>query len=72
MRFGTCNVRSLYRSRSFMTAVRGLARCKLYLVCVQEVRWDMEREEPVKVRVTCDSGQGIGEVQIVFSVCAGG
>jgi hypothetical protein len=38
--FGTWNVRSLYRSGSFMTVARELARYKLYLVGVQEVRWD--------------------------------
>jgi len=40
MRFGTWNVKSLYRAASFMTATRELARYKLYLVGVQEVRWD--------------------------------
>ena len=40
MRFGTWNVRSLYRSRSITTVVRELARYKLDLVGVQEVRWD--------------------------------
>ena len=40
MRFGTWNVRSLYRSGSLTTAARELARYKLYLVDVQEVRWD--------------------------------
>jgi len=40
MRFGTLNVRSLYRS-GFLTAVAmELARYKLDLVGVQEVRWD--------------------------------
>ena len=42
MRFGTWNVRSLYRSGSLMTVVRKLARYKLDLVGVQEVRWDEE------------------------------
>jgi hypothetical protein len=37
-RFGTRNVRSLYRAGSFTTA----ARYKLELVGVQEVRWDKE------------------------------
>jgi hypothetical protein len=32
--------RSLYRSGSLMTVVRELARCRLDLVGVQEVRWD--------------------------------
>jgi exonuclease III len=40
MRFGTWNVRSLYRAGSFMAAVRELVRYKLDLVGVQEVRWD--------------------------------
>jgi hypothetical protein len=40
MRFGTCNVRSLYRAGSLAAAARELARCKLDLVGVQEVRCD--------------------------------
>jgi exonuclease III len=40
MRFGTWNVRSLYRSESLMTVARELLRYKLDLVCVQEVSWD--------------------------------
>jgi len=40
VRFGTWNVRILYRSGSLTAAVRELARYKLYLVGVQEVRWD--------------------------------
>jgi len=42
MRFGTCNVKSLYRVGSLMAAARELARYKLDLVGVQEVRWDRE------------------------------
>jgi len=40
MRFGTWNVRSLYRAGSLTVAARELAGYKLDLVCVQEVRWD--------------------------------
>ena len=40
MRFGTWNVRSLYRSGSLATVVRELASYILNLVKVQEVRWD--------------------------------
>jgi exonuclease III len=40
MRFGTWNVRSLYRSGSLITVARELARYKLHLVGVQEVRWE--------------------------------
>jgi hypothetical protein len=39
---GTWKVRSLYRAGSLMAAVRELARYKLDLVGVQEVRWDKE------------------------------
>ena len=40
IRFGTRNVRSLYRSGSLTTVGRELARYKLDLVDTQEVRWD--------------------------------
>ena len=42
MRFGAWNVRSLYRVGSLLAAARELARYKLDLVGVQEVRWDNE------------------------------
>jgi exonuclease III len=42
MSFGTWNVRSLYRSGSLMTVARQLAKDRLDLVDVQEVRWDKE------------------------------
>jgi hypothetical protein len=38
---GTWNVRSLYRAGSLMATARELARYKLDLVGVQEVRWDV-------------------------------
>jgi exonuclease III len=40
MRFGTWNVRSLYRSNSLTAVARKLARSKLDLVAVQEVWLD--------------------------------
>jgi len=40
MRFGTWNVRSLYRASSLTAAARETARYKLYLVGVQEFSWD--------------------------------
>jgi exonuclease III len=40
IRFGTWNVRSLYRAGSIMAVARKLVRYKLDLVGVQEVRWD--------------------------------
>jgi hypothetical protein len=39
---GTWNIRSLYRAGSLMAEARELARYKLDLVGVQEVRWDIE------------------------------
>jgi exonuclease III len=42
MRFCTWNVMSLYRAGSPTAAARELARYKLDLVGVQEVRWDKE------------------------------
>jgi exonuclease III len=46
MRFGTWNVRILYRSRSLNTVSGELATYKLDLVGVQEVRWDKGGTEP--------------------------
>jgi hypothetical protein len=40
MRFGTWNIRSLYRVGSLMTVWRELSRCRLDLVGVQEVIWE--------------------------------
>ena len=40
MRFGTWNVRSLYRAGSLTAAARELTRYKLDLVGVQGVRWE--------------------------------
>ena len=42
MRFGTWNVRSLYRPGSLRAAERELTRYKLELVGVQEVWWDKD------------------------------
>jgi len=40
MRFGTWYVRSLYRAGSLTAAARKLARYKLDLVGVQDIRWE--------------------------------
>jgi exonuclease III len=40
MKFGTWNVRSLYRAGSLMTVSRELSRYRLDIVGVQEVRWE--------------------------------
>jgi hypothetical protein len=46
MRFGTWNVISLYRADSLMTVSRELARYKLDLVGVQQVKWEGGSTEP--------------------------
>jgi exonuclease III len=46
MRFGTWNVRSLYREGSLITVVTEIAKYKLDLVGVQEVRWDRVDTKP--------------------------
>jgi hypothetical protein len=46
MRFGLQNVRSLYRAGSLMKISRELARYKLDLVRVPEVRWEGGGTEP--------------------------
>jgi exonuclease III len=40
MRFGTWNVRSLYRAGSLMTVAKEVSKYKLDLVGVQEFRWE--------------------------------
>jgi hypothetical protein len=42
MKFGTWNVRSMYRAGSVTAADRELVRYKLQLVGVQKVRWDKQ------------------------------
>jgi exonuclease III len=46
MKFGTWNVRSLYRAGSLMTVVKEISKYKLDLLGVQEVRWDGGDTEP--------------------------
>ena len=45
MRFGSWNVRSLYRAASLTTVAKELARNKLDCVCVQVVKWGKEDME---------------------------
>jgi hypothetical protein len=46
MRFGTWDVRSLYRAGSLMTVAKEISKYKLHLVGVQEVRWERGGTEP--------------------------
>jgi hypothetical protein len=46
MRFGAKNKNSLYRPYSLMTFSKEPSKCNLYLVGVQEVRWEGSGTEP--------------------------
>jgi hypothetical protein len=46
MRFGTWNAKILHTAGSLMTVEKELLNYKLYLVGVQEVRWDRNGTEP--------------------------
>jgi hypothetical protein len=48
MRFGTWNVRSVYRAGSLRAVTEEISKYKLHLVGVQEVRWDMGGTEPAE------------------------
>jgi exonuclease III len=63
MRFGTWNVRSLYRISSLKTVARELGKYKLDLVRVQEVRWEKGGTEQVE-DYTFFYGQGNGDHQL--------
>jgi exonuclease III len=63
MRFGTWNIRSLYRIGSLKTVGRELGKYKLDLVGVQEVRWEKGGTERAEV-YTFFYGQGNGDHQL--------
>jgi exonuclease III len=63
MRFGTWNVRSLYRIGSLTTVARELGKYKLDLVGVQEVRWEKGGTERAE-DYTFFYGQGNGYHQL--------
>jgi exonuclease III len=46
MRFGTWNIRSLYKAGSLVRVSKELSKYKLDLVGVQEVRWEGGDTEP--------------------------
>jgi exonuclease III len=57
MRFGTWNVRSLYRAGSLRAVAEEISKCKLDLAGVQEVRWDRYGIKPAD-EYTCFYGKG--------------
>jgi hypothetical protein len=46
MRFGTWNVKSLYRAGSLMTVAKEISKYKLDLVGEREIRWDRGDTKP--------------------------
>jgi hypothetical protein len=46
MRFGTWNVRSMYREDSLRAVAKEISKYKLDFMGVQEVRWDGDGTEP--------------------------
>jgi hypothetical protein len=55
MRFGTCNIRRMYSAGSLRAVAEEISIYKLYLVGVQEVRWDGDDTEPaVNIRFSAE------------------
>jgi exonuclease III len=46
MRFGTWNIRSMYRAGSLRTVTEEISKYKFDLMGVQEVRWDRSGTKP--------------------------
>jgi exonuclease III len=63
IRFGTWNIRSLYRIGSLKTVARELGKYKLDLMGVQEVRWEKGGTERAE-DYTFSYGQGNGDHQL--------
>jgi hypothetical protein len=63
MRFGTCNVRSMYRPGSLRAVGEEISKYKLDLVGVQEVRWDggtkVALNEQAKIQSSMEKGMKI-------------
>jgi exonuclease III len=64
VRFGTWNIRSLYRIGSLKTVARELGKCNLDLVGVQEVRWEKGGGTERAEDFTFFYGEGNGNQQL--------
>jgi hypothetical protein len=70
MRFGTWNVRCLYRASSLMAVSRELSIYNLDIVGVQEVRWEGGGTEPAgEYTFFSRKGNENHELGAVLSVC---
>jgi hypothetical protein len=58
MRFGTWNVRRMYRAGSLRVVLEEISKYKLDLVGIQVVRWDRGGTEPAG-QYTFSMGRGI-------------
>jgi hypothetical protein len=56
MRFGTWNVRSLYRLDAIKSVVGELQKCKLDLAGVQEVRWEGDIKQQPTIHLSMEKG----------------
>jgi hypothetical protein len=70
MRFGTWNVRSLYRAGSLMTVSREVSRYMLDFLGVQEVRWEGSGTAPAgEYKYLYGKGNENHELGTGFLVC---
>jgi hypothetical protein len=68
MRFGTCNIRSLYSAGSLVTVSRELSRYRLDFVGVQEVRWEGSGTAP-EGEYTLFYGKRNEDIYLVTGFC---
>jgi hypothetical protein len=59
MRFGTWNVKCLYRVGSLMTVSKEPSKCTLDLVEVQEVKWEGGGTEPADKYFSMERGMRV-------------
>jgi hypothetical protein len=60
MRFGTCNVRSIYRAGLLRVVGEEISKYKLDLVGIQEVRWDeVTLNQQANIHLSMENGMKI-------------